>query len=58
MTGMPNVHIGVDYTDVSKQLFEFNGIPQIMVYNRSHVLLKTYYKQLNVDEVVRLVRSE
>jgi thiol-disulfide isomerase/thioredoxin len=58
MTGMPNVHIGIDYTDVSKQLFEYNGIPQIMVYNRSHVLLKTYYKQLNLDEVVRLVRSE
>lgn len=58
MTGMPNVHIGIDYTDVSKQLFEYNGIPQIMVYNRSHVLLKTYYKQLNIDEVVRLIRSE
>lgn len=58
MSGMPNVHIGIDYTDVSKQLFEYNGIPQIMVYNRSHVLLKTYYKQLNIDEVVRLIRSE
>lgn len=58
MTGMPNVHIGIDHTDVSKQLFEYNGIPQIMVYNKAHILLKTYYKQMNLDEIIRLIRSE
>jgi hypothetical protein len=58
MTGMPNVYIGIDQSDVTKQLFEYNGIPQIMVYNQSHVLLKTYYKQMNLDEIIRLIQSE
>lgn len=57
-SGMPNVYVGTDYTDISKQLFEYNGIPQIMVYNKEHILLKTYYKQVDLDEIIRLVRSE
>lgn len=57
-SGMPNVYVGTDYTDISKQLFEYNGIPQIMVYNKDRILLKTYYKQIDLDEIIRLVRSE
>ncbi|MGI9192613.1 MAG: TlpA family protein disulfide reductase [Chitinophagaceae bacterium] len=55
---MPNVYVGIDHSDVSKSLFEYNGIPQIMVYNQQHILLKTYYKQMELDEIVRLIRSE
>lgn len=58
LSGLPNVFVGTDYTDISKQLFEYNGIPQIMVYNKDHILLKTYYKQIDLDEIIRLVRSE
>lgn len=56
--GLPNVYVGIDHSDVSKNLFEYNGIPQIMVYNQQHILLKTYYKQMELDEIVRLIRSE
>ena len=58
LSGLPNVFVGTDYTDISKQLFEYNGIPQIMVYNKDHILLKTYYKQIDLDEIIRLVRTE
>lgn len=58
ISGLSNVYVGTDYADISKQLFEYNGIPQIMVYNKDHILLKTYYKQLELDDVIRLLRSE
>lgn len=56
--GLPNVYVGIDHSDVSKQLFEYNGIPQIMVYNKNRILLKTYYKQIDLDEIVQLIRTE
>ena len=56
--GLPNVYVGIDHSDVSKGLFEYNGIPQIMVYNKNRILLKTYYKQIEIDDIVRLIRTE
>jgi hypothetical protein len=48
---MPNVRVTADNSDVSKYLFEYNGIPQIMIYNKQKVLQKTFYKGAKMDSL-------
>jgi thiol-disulfide isomerase/thioredoxin len=51
LEGMPNVRVTADNSDVSKYLFEYNGIPQIMIYNKQKVLQKTFYKGAKMDSL-------
>jgi len=51
LAGMPNVIISADNTNVNKFLFEYNGMPQMMVYGKDRVLRKTFYKYASMDSL-------
>ena len=43
---------GIFGNNTLKDLFEYNGIPQVMVYNREKILQKVYYKDIYMDSVI------
>lgn len=49
--GMNQVIISADNTNVNKYLFEYNGMPQMMVYGKDRVLRKTFYKYASMDSL-------
>lgn len=52
LVGIQNLIVSADHSDVLKDLFEYNGIPQVMVYNREKILQKVYYKDIYMDSVI------
>ncbi|MFZ4751701.1 MAG: TlpA family protein disulfide reductase [Chitinophagaceae bacterium] len=46
-----NIIVSADNSDVTKEIFEYKGIPQIMVYNKDHFLQKTFYKEVEMDSL-------
>ncbi|MBK8685097.1 MAG: hypothetical protein IPN26_08890 [Bacteroidetes bacterium] len=46
-----NIIVSADNSDVTKEIFEYKGIPQIMVYNKDHFLQKTFYKEVDTDSL-------
>ncbi|MBL7765737.1 MAG: hypothetical protein JNJ58_06580 [Chitinophagaceae bacterium] len=54
---VPNMTIASDNSEVIKLLFEYNGIPQIMIYNKEHRLTKKFYKLFNADSVAHYMRQ-
>lgn len=53
---IPNMHIGIDNSGADKQLFEYKGIPQVMIYNQEHKLQKTFYVNIPVDSIKYFIR--
>lgn len=47
----PEVIVSAENTELNKYLFEYNGMPQIMVYNKDKVLQKTFYKYVTIDSL-------
>lgn len=54
---IPNMHIGIDNSGADKQLFEYKGIPQVMIYNQEHKLQKTFYVNIPVDSIKYFIRN-
>lgn len=48
-----NFIISVDNSRISDEMFEYNGIPQMMCYNRDHILQKTFYKDAEIEELIK-----
>lgn len=51
LSTLPNALVGGDNSDLTSEIFEYKGIPQIMIYNKEHFLQKTFYKDLNLDSL-------
>jgi hypothetical protein len=47
----PQFIVSADHSDIAKDLFNYNGIPQIMIYNKEKVLQKILYQQVNMDSI-------
>lgn len=52
LEGIDNLIVSADHSDVLKDLFEYNGIPQVMIYNKDKILQKVYYKDIYMDSVI------
>mgnify|MGYP000857396144 FL=1 len=52
LDGIHNLIVSADHSDVLKDLFEYNGIPQVMIYNKDKVLQKMYFKDIHMDSVI------
>lgn len=57
LSGFPNVIVAADNTNVQKYLFEYNGMPQIMVYGKDRVLRKTFYKYASNDSLLHYLQA-
>ncbi len=47
-----NFVVAADNSEATKLLFEYKGIPQLMIYNQHQILQKTYYKEISIDSVL------
>lgn len=54
----PKIIVSAENSEVNKYLFEYNGIPQIMVYNRNKQLRKTFYKYASMDSLKYYLKSK
>jgi hypothetical protein len=52
----PNFIVCSAQEEFTEQLFEAKGIPQIMLYNRDHLLQKTYYENITVKDVLNYLK--
>ncbi len=52
LDGINNLIVSADHSDVLKDLFEYRGIPQVMIYNKEKVLQKMYFQDINMDSVL------
>lgn len=52
LNGMDNFVFAADHSNVLKDLFEYSGIPQVMIYNKNKILTQKYYQDINIDSVV------
>jgi thiol-disulfide isomerase/thioredoxin len=46
-----NIFVSCDNSDITKDIFEYKGIPQIMIYNKDQLLQKTFYKEIDIDSL-------
>jgi hypothetical protein len=37
--------------NMTKKIFEYKGIPQVMVYNQQKILQQTFYKKVDIDSL-------
>jgi len=44
--------ISADNSDLTKLLFEYKSIPQVMIYNKNKILQKKFYQDINIDSVL------
>lgn len=51
MDKIEEIVVAGDANGVIDQLFEYNGIPQIMIYNREHKLEHIYYKEASLIDI-------
>ena len=47
-----NIIFAADHSDLTKDIFEYNGIPQVMIYNKEKILQKKYFQNVSIDSVV------
>lgn len=52
-----NFIVAADHSDVLKDLFEYNGIPQVMVYNKDKILQQKYFQNINMDSIVHYMNK-
>lgn len=57
LENMDNVKICADNSEVYKYLFEYNGMPQIMVYNKKRILQRTFYKYAAMDSIASYLKK-
>ncbi|KXK42887.1 MAG: hypothetical protein UZ11_BCD004001062 [Bacteroidetes bacterium OLB11] len=48
----PHFIISADQSNLTKDLFEAKGIPQVMVYNKDKVLQKVFHQFITIDSVL------
>jgi hypothetical protein len=41
----------VEMENMTKKIFEYKGIPQVMVYNQHKILQQTFYKKVDIDSL-------
>lgn len=47
-----NFVVAADNSEATKLLFEYKGIPQLMMYDQHQILQKTFYKEISTDSVL------
>lgn len=47
----PEVIVAAENTELNKYLFEYNGMPQVMIYDKEKILKKTFYKYVTMDSL-------
>jgi hypothetical protein len=45
------ITVAAEMGDMTKKIFEYKGIPQVMVYNKNKILQQTFYKEVDIDSV-------
>ncbi len=53
--GSSNLMFATIDQSLTDQIFDYNGIPQIMVYNANHTLEKIFYKNADISEITNLL---
>ncbi len=53
----PHFIISADQSNVTKDLFEAKGIPQVMVYNKEKVLQKVFHQFITIDSVLNYLSN-
>lgn len=48
--------VAAELGDITQKLFEYEGIPQVMVYNEQHILVSKMFKEIDIQELIRLTR--
>ncbi len=48
---LKNMVIGVDNSEITNEIFDYNGIPQIMLYNKKQQLQKIFFKEITMDSL-------
>jgi hypothetical protein len=43
--------------DLTDQIFEYKGIPQIMVYNKEKLLQRVFYQEIKLEEIIELLNK-
>lgn len=43
--------VSVEMANMTKKIFEYKGIPQVMVYNQHKILQQTFYKKVDIDSL-------
>jgi hypothetical protein len=54
---MDHIMMSADLFNMTDSLFESKGIPQIMLYNREHILIHKQYSELNMDSLMHYVNQ-
>ncbi len=57
LEGIDNFVIAADHSDVLKDLFEYSGIPQVMIYNKDKILTQKYYQDISIDSVIHYMNK-
>lgn len=57
LTGIDHFVVAADHSDVLKDLFEYSGIPQVMIYNKDKILQKKFYQNIQIDSVVHYMNQ-
>ncbi len=52
-----SVILGATDMDLSSKIFMSKGIPQMMMYNKDHILQNTFFETLNIDSTLHYLRK-
>lgn len=42
---------------MTKKIFEYRGIPQLMIYDKNKILQNTFYKEIDIDSVLHYIKK-
>lgn len=54
---LKHFYVSAENTELNKYLFEYNGMPQIMIYNKEKILQKTFYKYAEMDSISHYIKK-
>lgn len=52
VAGIEQIKVVSDNSDITNQIFEYQGIPQIMLYDKEHKLQHVYYKDATNKQIL------
>ncbi|MBP6456617.1 MAG: hypothetical protein KA275_07805 [Chitinophagaceae bacterium] len=52
------ITISSDQSDLTQKLFEYNGIPQIMIYNKEKLLQKILFKEATMQQLLDALQTK
>ena len=50
------INVVSDNSDITLKIFEYEGIPQIMLYDKEHKLQHIYYKDATNKQILQKIR--